>query len=172
MCQRFLLSLFLCWLVLPAHATEAHVLHGRDTIHLKRIIYNEKTNEYFLEGSTVVKKLRFRHLVKDIPLKKYKKRMRDFRRSLRWNAILLTLFGLIIPLALIVGVIFFASVTSLTGIGKVAAVLGMSMGVIALIGLSFYMTIGLAQHGGANLGLDSFMEIIIAEYNKEVEAQK
>jgi hypothetical protein len=164
--------LFFCWLASPAHAVKPSVSNRRDTTHLKRIIYNKETCEYTVEGSTVVKKLKYRHLVKDIPLKKYKEHMRKFRRSLRQNGILVMLFGLIIPLSLIVGVFCFAFLTSLTGIGKVVALLGMSAIAVTLIGLSFYMTIALGQHGGANLGIDSFMEDIIAEYNKEVEAQK
>jgi hypothetical protein len=120
MYQQLLSILFLCWLALPAQAIEAPIGNRRDTIRLKRIQYDSTMRYrphqiayYNVEGSTVQKKLTIRNVLKDMPLKKYKKEIRKLRRRMFWQNFLPLFLVLGVPIGLLVGLVLFAIFTSL-----------------------------------------------------------
>lgn len=174
MYQPLFLLLFLCWLALPAQAIEANAKNRQDTIRLKRILYDttlrhakEQLAYYTVEGDTMRKELTPRNLLKDIPLKKYKKDIRKVRRLAFWQNALPVILVLGVPAGLLVGLILFAIFTSLVVSFWVATLI--VLGAVAIGWVSLYIGIILAF--GMNDKRFSLMHIV-DEYNKEVKAKK
>lgn len=152
----------------------------KDTTKLKRIEYDfvkysynapDKTGNsrqrrgqrayYILEGDTLDKDFTVKNLLKDIPLKKYKKEIKKARRQAFWRNILggTFLFGL--PILSIVGAVLLLTLKKLTPLQVGLVVLG---GLVLLV-FSFFVVLVLAF---TQVSIEQRLMNVVDRYNEEI----